>query len=733
MAKKLFQDDVGDNAKDIVSQQNGRLGKSGIDFAKGDETGGEWQKGSSIKDDIQNQVGDKKADLSNIASKKFDEKSDQLIDKMVGGGADDEDASAAHQKFNQQLKDAKKLYMASKGMGDAKESTDAASRQVKEVGKQALRAVGRRTAIDTGKSMIGLGYLQKTAQGLHNMSNGFFNTQFGQFVDSAYMAGKALVGKVSNAVGNGVNAVENGAKAAGAAVGKTVGEVGDAVGGVVGGTAHAATSAASGVGTAVGHGFSSLAGAVGGFVSKSATAVVSGVNAVVNAGAGLFGMSGVASGSIVPTVALASTLLVGGATGGYALSTQSSLTGGCIILPTAKTGTSTLSDTTADTSADQQKNAQHIADVLKKEGASGAGIAGYLGNAEHESGVSPKSIQGGHTYDEKTAYNASVGGYAFGLNQWDSGRRVNLLNFAKSQHKNWDNLDLQLSFALDHDGSDSNVLRKYLGSHDSVDDVAEGLRANWERGGAGTTAVRQAAARKWYKTLNLSSVHGDSSIIGGASDSGDSNEASASKAASKNASLCDTNNSGDTESGDATDGTGSMKARNNQAWKPDALPADAKKYAKDPKSAGMSWHSSKGWLWFGGQCTNFADSYFYALWHKDSKMPKGGMLMGNGNQVTKNWANAMGGKPSSTPKAGAIASIPAFTGIATSQYGHTFVVSHVFQNGDILAVEQNTPDSGDTIGQPGTWNYRYVTKDSYTKDHFTFFAPKTGKPDWNHS
>lgn len=50
---------------------------------------------------------------------------------------------------------------------------------------------------------------------------------------------------------------------------------------------------------------------------------------------------------------------------------------------------------------------------------------------EHESGLNPARIQSDLAFNPSIAYNASLGGYGIGLGQWDSGRRVNLLNFAK--------------------------------------------------------------------------------------------------------------------------------------------------------------------------------------------------------------------------------------------------------------------------------------------------------------
>lgn len=79
---------------------------------------------------------------------------------------------------------------------------------------------------------------------------------------------------------------------------------------------------------------------------------------------------------------------------------------------------------------------------------------------------------------------------------------------------------------------------------------------------------------------------------------------------------------------------------------------------------------------------------------------------GNGNMVVANWVRAFGGSSDKSPTSGAV-----FSSAGTSSAGHTGVVSHVFENGDILIVEQNYASySGDGGGfGKYSWNYRYVT------------------------
>ncbi|CAK1230469.1 phage tail tip lysozyme [Fructobacillus cardui] len=152
-------------------------------------------------------------------------------------------------------------------------------------------------------------------------------------------------------------------------------------------------------------------------------------------------------------------------------------------------------------SADQKAMAQSLHDNLKNiQGVTEAGISAYLGNTQVESGLNVSAIESGQAFDDTKAYQQSLGGYAFGLNQWDKGRRVNLLKEAQSQGKDWKDPSFQLDFALNHDGADSDLLKQGL-KMNSVEEATEFLRAKWERGGAGTTSIRTEYAKKWYQTF----------------------------------------------------------------------------------------------------------------------------------------------------------------------------------------------------------------------------------------
>ena len=178
------------------------------------------------------------------------------------------------------------------------------------------------------------------------------------------------------------------------------------------------------------------------------------------------------------------------------------------------------------------------------------------------------------------------------------------------------------------------------------------------------------------------------------------------------------------------DGTGSFNGTG--TWKPSQLPSELKQYALDPTSVGMTYHSRAGWNNAGGQCVHFSSSFFTALWEKNGKTldsakgPTGGIGTHNinGGHMAESFSKAYSGtvKPTYTPSKGAIAGVHYGDGGP----GHTYIVSHVFANGDILIVEQNVRGySGDDNGEKCTWNYRIIKQAKYTAQKTQFYTAKT--------
>ncbi|WP_223804740.1 phage tail tip lysozyme [Lactococcus protaetiae] len=135
-----------------------------------------------------------------------------------------------------------------------------------------------------------------------------------------------------------------------------------------------------------------------------------------------------------------------------------------------------------------------------KEGGTDEGVASLMGVWQQESGLKADAIQSGATFNEDKAMNASLGGYAFGLAQWDGGRRVNLLNFAKSENADWKDVGLQLDFAFNHDGSDSTLLKQLIKGTE-VTQTVTALTQKYERAGVEAMAQRISNANYWLNTM----------------------------------------------------------------------------------------------------------------------------------------------------------------------------------------------------------------------------------------
>ncbi|MFD2307553.1 phage tail tip lysozyme [Enterococcus termitis] len=181
---------------------------------------------------------------------------------------------------------------------------------------------------------------------------------------------------------------------------------------------------------------------------------------------------------------------------------------------------STESDTTTDFTprTEQEKVAYQVLQYVEKNGGTKEFACAWIGNMEHESGLIPSRIQSDLPYMEATAMNPSLGGYAMGLAQWDSGRRVNLLNYAKEKKKEWKDIDLQLDYAWNHDGSDSNLLKKYSKGTD-INQITVDILKYWERAGTKDDPMQQAqrktSANNWYKRLSTGSQGAGSANVGG--------------------------------------------------------------------------------------------------------------------------------------------------------------------------------------------------------------------------
>ncbi|MCM0582710.1 CHAP domain-containing protein [Weissella diestrammenae] len=326
-------------------------------------------------------------------------------------------------------------------------------------------------------------------------------------------------------------------------------------------------------------------------------------------------------------------------------------------------------------SADQKQTALSLASSLKKvDSATDAGISAYLGNTEAESGISSTRIESDATYDEAKALNLSLSGYAFGFNQWDKSRRVDLINYAKSQNKSWTDASLQLDFALNHDGANSDLLKQGLQMGD-VSEATEFLRAKWERGGVGTTDKRISLAKKWY-TL----------IASGASDNVAVDVASDNNAESKNEQSETENDVGcstNTVSGMGSSGASVLE-----------IPANYKNKVTDTNFTATSSTNT----YPINQCTWYAYNRMQALGTPVDN------AMGNGGDWGAS-AKTKGYQTSNKPQKGWAVSFGRGVAGADPTYGHVAVVEAVSDDGSkFLISECNAVKPG-----TGTISFREIT------------------------
>lgn len=387
--------------------------------------------------------------------------------------------------------------------------------------------------------------------------------------------------------------------------------------------------------------------------------------------------------------------------------------------------------------------AKALFDTLTKDfGLSGTAAAGWIGNVQAESSFNPEITEG------ENGQNYSGRGY--GLFQFTPGTKYLNSSYYKKGASIQEEVKNQVSFVMDSEFKNGEY-KSYLPNAtswfglsgiDNIDDVFDQsdpetsalvFFAVYERGDVAQMhrERRLDAAKKANEIFNKDKVAADKSkwVTNGSGTSDNTNNISTKGDKSKSKSKCDTSKS---ISGGAwgKDGTGTYSANNGswQAWTPDDLPEELKKYALNPESVGMKFGESfqntgstphNGWFNYcdgaPGQCTEFANSIFYGVWKKNGQgefYPSP-----NGNQVTATLKSIYGGEITSTPKSGAIFS-----------YGptgnHVGIVSHVFENGDYLIIEQNVAGkSGFQISKPNTWSYEYVPKSNGEATGYNFWYP----------
>lgn len=249
-----------------------------------------------------------------------------------------------------------------------------------------------------------------------------------------------------------------------------------------------------------------------------------------------------------------------------------------------------------------------------------------------------------------------------------------------------------------------------------------------------TGILADSASKKLSVAFDLTVQAAEDATDGSSSEEEDKNCVTFTSSVSTSSATSGGGSTGGSLQGDGTGThTQAVPAGWGLAWKPSDLPEELKKYALDPTSIGIQYGSAwggssaspneSGWLNFtdsfgaewAGQCTEFAATMQWHMWSKDGANFHN--TAGDGAVVAPNVASKAGISVTQTPKAGATFST------SDGSYGHVGIVSHVFENGDVLIIEQNISGySGYNNGTPNTWNYRLVASSSVSSQFNVGFA-----------
>lgn len=394
------------------------------------------------------------------------------------------------------------------------------------------------------------------------------------------------------------------------------------------------------------------------------------------------------------------------------------------------------------------KHAKQTFDTFVSVGLSGEAAAGIIGWVNSEGGWYIIDRAEGHYGNDPASVSISKGvtpvpsGGGYSVGGGGVYQFTPYTKFAPIGDSKWESMEEQTKFVLNSiksgdwvasmDMSGKNQSFEQFAKNTNIEETALGWQA-YERGNTALIPRDQkiADAKTANEVFNKDKVKFDKekfdTFFGGSgtsdSNSDSSKESSKSSDNSQDEDCIDESDSSTSNGGDgewSKDKTGSVNYRQFTAWKANELPDDLKPYALNPESVGMKMNDTSTWqvkAYSYGQCTDLSASLMYALWEKDGEHPR--MASGNGAQVAGNWASTFGGSTSSEPSAGAV-----FSGGGSPPNGHTGVVSHVFENGDILIVEQNYLGySGDFSNLPVTWNYRYVPKAQFSSEGWSFYNP----------
>lgn len=435
------------------------------------------------------------------------------------------------------------------------------------------------------------------------------------------------------------------------------------------------------------------------------------------------------------------------------------------------------SDAAGFSSEQQKENVKKIYSVLRTAGLSDIEIAGAVANMQQESSINPKTIEAmpnasQSDYDKANKNGSTVenlfgswgsfeslygggldeSGYlvdgkhymGVGLIQWTGGSNKSLWEWANKNNYDMWSLDTQLIALLTPEtGPYADRLKVFKGKDNSNPSKAAVNFLNYVEYASGSFSPNDGThakaenrvqyAKSWYvqiKDMKHDNSYANSILNKVKEFVGLASKNKASKA-KEEFDKCGNKKSKSSKGGSGWQAKGGVYSGNNgvfQAWKHDNLPDELKPYALDPTSLGMKYGESTGWHIGAGnyiqagiidQCTTLSSALIGLLWEKNgSTLGMGAGLSGNGDELVGQMCSTLGVESRTEPISGDL--------VSTGTYNHTQVVSHVFENGDILVVEQNIRGySGENNGESYSWSYQYVPKAKYEKDKYKFSSPES--------
>lgn len=373
------------------------------------------------------------------------------------------------------------------------------------------------------------------------------------------------------------------------------------------------------------------------------------------------------------------------------------------------------------------------------KGLSGAAASGIVGWINSEGGFVVPDRAEGHvgSNDEKRVGVSEgvvpkpIGGYKVGgagVYQFTP-----YTKFAPLGDKKWLDLPAQSSFVFDEITKKKSWYTKYdlTGGHHSFKQFAKSSSPTdatlmwnaYERGNESyiRPSEKKRDALQAYKMFGGENVSANDSLLGNATDTGKVSEVN-------DGDSDDQCSAGDDSS--EMDGTGVVpKDAKGKVFAANEIPADLKKFLLPINLSDARGVKGEKWVHPGDQCVDYSVSEAVQLWNKTKSWSQG-----NGIDQAKAAISLGYAVKDSKPHKGDLVSSD-----GTNQYGHTWIVGHVFEDGSVLVQEENySGKSGESNGTPNTWDVGilppYKNQDSWKKTqlwgkemgHPQFAKPKYG-------